>query len=89
MLLLSSTPPKFFDILYLSNIEASTVVNHRKTIFIWCCIPKEIISDGTQFMLSEYKQFSMNRDFKHKTSSPRYLKSNSLIEQTILTVKWH
>lgn len=38
-------------------------------------------------MCEEFKQFAKCYKFNHKTSSPRYAKSNGLVERTVQTVK--
>jgi len=79
---------KYFDISYLPNIEATTVVSHTKAIFARFGIPKEVVSDnGSQFTSSNYRVFAKEWDFKQTTSSPRYPQSNGFIERTIQTVK--
>ena len=78
---------KFFEISRLPNTEASTVINHTKAIFSRYGIPRELVSDnGPQFTFYEYKKFSQEWDYKHITSSPRYPKSNGLVERNIQTI---
>ena len=79
---------KFFEISRLPNTEASTVINHTKAIFSRYGIPRELVSDnGPQFTSYEYKTFSEEWNFRHTTSSPRYSKSNGLVERNALTIK--
>ena len=67
---------------------SSTVVIHAKHLFSKYGIPKVVISDnGTEFTADTFKTFLKQWDFKHKTSSPQYPKSNEQIERTIQTIK--
>ncbi|XP_008189883.1 uncharacterized protein LOC103311865 [Acyrthosiphon pisum] len=51
-------------------------------------IPLVLFSDnGPQFSNSNFKNFSKEWDFEHKTSSPRYPQSNGMAERNIQTVK--
>ncbi len=43
--------------------------------------------NGPQFAAREYKEFAREWGFYHDTSSPKYPKSNGLVERTIQTVK--
>ena len=79
---------KFFEVSLLSNTHSSTVVSHTKSIFARHGISKLVISDnGSQFISSEYKDFSRKWDFIHDTSSPRYPKRNGKAERHIQMVK--
>lgn len=44
------------------------------------------MDNGPQFSNSNLKKLSDEWNFKHKTSSPRYLQSNSMVGRTIQTV---
>ena len=67
---------------------SSTVIIHAKHLFSKYGIPKVVISDNaTEFTADTFKTFSKQWDFKHKTSSPQYPKSNEQIERTIQTIK--
>ena len=87
-LIIADYNTKFFEISELPNTLATTVVSHTKNVFARFGIPKSVISDnGPQFASQEYKLFSQQWDFIHKTSSPEYPQSNGFIERTIQTVK--
>ena len=80
----------YFDISLISDKKLSTVVLHTKRIFSKFGIPKIIISDnGPGFVGRALKNFSVNLDFKHVTSSPHYPQSNGLVERTIQELRKH
>ena len=86
-LIIADYNTKFFEISELPDTLATTVVSHTKNVFARFGIPKSIVSDDSQFVSQEYKLFSQQWDFNHRTSSPEYPKSNGFIERTIQTVK--
>ena len=86
-LIIADYNTKFFEISELPDTLATTVVSLTKNVFARFGIPKSIVSDDSQFVSQEYKLFSQQWDFNHRTSSPEYPKSNGFIERTIQTVK--
>ena len=79
---------KFFDVMYLPDTNAPTVVKHTKSCFAKFGIPKTVFSDnGPQFTSNEYKLFSKQWDFVHDTSSPEFAQSNGFVERMIQTLK--
>jgi len=79
---------KYVDIEILENMSSETKINKLKLIFSRYGIPIVLFSDnGPQFAYSNFKNFSMEWDFEHKTSSPRYPQSNFMAERNIQTVK--
>ena len=80
---------KFFFVRRMNGqCTSRAVINTTKQIFGEQRIPSKVISDnGPQFASSEYKNFAAEWGFQHVTSSPRYPRSNGLIERTIQTVK--
>ena len=79
---------KFFDVMYLPDTNAPTVVKHTKSCFAKFGIPKTVFSDnGPQFISNEYKLFSKQWDFVHDTSSPEFTQSNGFVERMIQTLK--
>ena len=78
---------KYFEVSVIPNTLASTVIQHTKSIFVRFGIPKIVISDnGPQYSSREYKKFAKEWGFHHDTSSPKYPKSNGLVERTVQTV---
>ena len=68
---------KFFDVMYLPDTNAPTVIKHEKSCFAKFGIPKTAFSDnGPQFTSNEYKLFSKQWDFVHDTSSPEFAHNN-------------
>ena len=87
-LLLVDYYSKFFEISLLSSTTGSGVIMQMKSQFARHGIPKQLMSDnGPQFNCAEFANFADSWDFQHRTSSPRYPKSNGLAERTIQTVK--
>ena len=79
---------KYFDVVKLPNATARCVVEYTKEMFSRYGIPKEVVSDnGPCFHSKKYKKFSKDWDFKHTKSSPKYPRSNGMVERTIQTVK--
>ena len=78
----------FLDVSTLPNAESHTVAEHTKAIFSRYGIPKEIVSDnGPEYTGKAYKQFCIDWDIRHTTSSPEYPQSNGLAERTVQTIK--
>lgn len=51
-------------------------------------IPKQVFSDnGSQFSCGEFMQFAKEYKFSHVISSPKYPRSNGLIESCVESVK--
>ena len=79
---------KYFEVSVIPNTLALTVIQHTKSIFARFGIPKIVISDnGPQYSSREYKKFAKEWGFHHDTSSPKYPKSNGIVEKTVETVK--
>ncbi|CAI6377494.1 unnamed protein product [Macrosiphum euphorbiae] len=79
---------KYVDIEILEDMSSETTINKLKLIFSRYGIPLVLFSDnGPQFSNSNFKNFSKEWDFEHKTSSPRYPQSNGMAERNIQTVK--
>ena len=65
----------------MPDMSSDTLVLALKTIFSESGVPNILITDnGRQYCSEEFKQFSLEWSFVHKTSSPYYLKGNSCIE---------
>ena len=62
-------------------MQSDTVILGLKTIFSENGSPEILITDNGQSFISEdFKQFSMERSFVHKTSSHHYSKGNARAE---------
>ena len=79
---------KFIVIKTLNNLQSSAVIKKCKEIFSQCGTPKELVTDnGLEFSSHYFKSFLRNWDFEHRTISPRFHRSNGLIECSIQTIK--
>ncbi|CAK1583539.1 unnamed protein product [Parnassius mnemosyne] len=87
-LLLVDYYSKFFEIEKLQCTTSPSIIETLKNIFCRQGIPNVVMSDcGPQFSSSLFRQFSLEWNFKHITSSPRYPQSNGQIERMVQTVK--
>ena len=78
----------FWEIDFLENTRAATVIRKLKAHFARYGLPSVLISDnGPQFTSDEFKQFSVEYDFEHRTSSPTYPQSNGMAESAVKTAK--
>jgi len=67
---------------------SSVVVEVTKSIFSEFGIPERVVSDnGPHYASASYKEFTTTWGISHITSSPRYPRSNGLVERQIRTVK--
>lgn len=79
---------KFVVVNKLTNKTAQSVVTTLKNIFAINGLPMEIFSDnGPPFDSREYITFARSYDIKLTTSSPRYPRSNGMVERSIQTIK--
>lgn len=79
---------KFLEVERLNNLTSDLVINTLKNIFSRQGVPDIVMSDnGPEFSSKYFKEFSCDWKFEHKTSSPRYPKSNGQVERAIQTVK--
>ncbi|XP_064116649.1 uncharacterized protein K02A2.6-like [Macrobrachium nipponense] len=78
----------FWEIDYLENTLASTVIGKLKSHFSRYGLPCVLISDnGPQFVNENFKQFATDYDFEHRTSSPTHAQSNGMVESAVKTSK--
>lgn len=78
----------YFDFKILKSITSKEVIKNLKTWFAVHGIPRLLESDnGPQFASKEFKDFTTSWQFEHRTSSPRYPKSNGLAERFVQTAK--
>ena len=72
----------------LKNMTSSECISYMKSVFAIHGIPETLITDNAkQFTSHEFKNFSEEWEFVHKTSSPYYPRSNGFAERTVQTVK--
>ena len=65
----------------MPDVSSDTLILALKTVFSESGIPTILITDnGRQYCSEEFKQFSLEWSFVHKTSSPYYPKGNSYAE---------
>ena len=80
---------KFFVVRKLGvDASSNNVIRALKQIFSEHGIPSKVYSDnGAQYTADAFVTFAREWAFDHITSSPRYPKSNGLIERHVNTVK--
>ena len=72
----------------LSDMTSDAVILALKTIFSEAGVPTILISDnGRQYCSEEFKEFSLQWSFVHKTASPYYPKGNAHAERAVSVVK--
>ena len=65
-------------------MTSDTVILALKTIFSEAGVPTILISDnGRQYCSEEFKEFSLQWSFVHKTASPYYPKGNAHGERAV------
>lgn len=78
----------FIECEEVANLEAKSIIKCCKKIFARHGIPKVVISDnGTHFKNESFRKFAQTWEFKFRTSSPRYPKSNGKAESAVKIVK--
>ena len=78
----------FWEIDYLENTKACVVIRKLKAHFARYGLPSIVMSDnGPQFISEESKNFAVNYDFEHVTSSPHYPRSNGKAESAVKMAK--
>lgn len=79
---------KFPEVLRISNLQASTVINAMKSVFARFGSPDQLISDnGPPFSSAKFAEFTKFWEIHHVTSSPGFPQSNGQVERTVQTVK--
>ena len=72
----------------MPDMSSETLVLALKTIFSKSGVPDISITDnGRQYCSEEFKEFSLEWSFVHKTSSPYYPKGNSYAERVVGVAK--
>lgn len=79
---------RFIEISKLTRTTSEDIIAHTKSIFARHGIPEVVYSDnGPQFRADVYKQFAVDYQFKHVTSSPYFPQSNGEAERAVGTIK--
>jgi len=79
---------RFIEVSRLTRETSQEVIHHIKPIFSQYEIPVEFISvNGPQFISEDFRKFSKDYDFIHKTSSPYYPQDNGKAERVVQTIK--
>ncbi|XP_064622352.1 uncharacterized protein K02A2.6-like [Lineus longissimus] len=74
----------FFELDYLHDITADTVIAKMKMHFARHGIPDILVSDrGTQFTSDQFRRFSTNWSFTHEFISPGNSKANGAVEAAV------
>lgn len=78
----------FWEVDYLPDTKACTVIRKLKSHFARQGIPDQVFSDnGPQFSSEEFQKFSQKWEFRHSTSSPGFPQSNGKAESAVKTAK--
>ena len=78
----------YWEVDRLDSAKATTVIKKLKAHFARYGSPCVVISDnGPQFSSENFKNFAINFDFQHRTSSPYNSKSNGKAESAVKTAK--
>ena len=78
----------FFELDYLPQTTAETVINKLKHHFARHGIPDTVVSDnGTQYSSQQFRLFTCSWDFRHVTSSPGHSQSNGAAEAAVKVAK--
>ena len=78
----------FIEVAELPDTTSSSVIQFLKEQYSRHCIPDCLVTDnGSQIVSQEFMQFATDWEFKHVTSSPRYLRSNGKAESAVKIVK--
>ena len=79
---------RYPEVIQLTSTTSAAVIRALKSVFARHRIPETVQSDnGPQYSSQEFAQFASSYEFKHVTSSPRFLQSNGQVERTVQTVK--
>lgn len=78
----------FFDFRMLNQATSKEVILCLKSLFAVHGIPAILETDnGPQYASKEFRDFANQWNFEHRTSSPKYPKSNGLAERFVQTAK--
>ncbi|KAM7281464.1 uncharacterized protein ISCGN_006128 [Ixodes scapularis] len=78
----------FWEVDQLNSLTSAHVIRRLKAHFARHGIPSVLITDNSsQFACEAFNEFSIDWNFEHVTSSPRYPRSNGMAESAMKTVK--
>ena len=78
----------FIEVKKLEENTSSSVVEFLKEQFSRYGIPDSLVTDnGPQFSSQEFRQFALDWEFVHVTSSPHHHKANGKVESAVKTAK--
>ena len=78
----------FFEVVEIHRRTAQAVITQFKVQFARHGIPEVLISNnGPEFDNQEFKNFSTDWQFEHRTSGPRYPQANGKVENAVKTYK--
>jgi len=78
----------FFELDHLRSTSSVYVIKKFKAHFARHGMPEQLVSDnGSQFVSREFMKFSKERDFEHRTSSPRHHQANGKSERAVKEAK--
>ena len=78
----------FFEVVEIHRRTAQAVITQFKVQFARHGIPEVLISNnGPEFDNQEFKNFSTDWQFEHRTSGPRYPQANGKVENAVKTCK--
>ena len=78
----------FFEVVEIHRKTAQSVTTQLRVQFTHHGITEVLITDnGSEFDNQEFKNFSSQWHFEHRTSSPRYPQSNGKVENAVKTCK--
>ena len=78
----------FFEVDRMKETNAKAIIQACKANFARHGIPEMVMSDkGPQFANAEFRQFTREWEFVHKTSSPYYSRSNGKAESAVKIAK--
>lgn len=81
---------RFFELDRLRSTTLTAVIRKLKGIFARLAVPEKMISDnGPQYSSHDLKDFAVQCDFVHVTSSPHYPQSNCITEKNSAVCKDH
>ena len=78
----------FFEAVEIHRKTAQSAITQLRVQFARRGIPEVLITDnGSEFDNNEFKNFSSQWHFEHRTSSPRYPQSNGKVANAVKTCK--
>lgn len=78
----------YIELTELPDMSTKTLINQMKPIFATHGTPAILMTDnGTNFVSKEFKDFTVQWDITHITSSPHHPKSNGKAEAAVKTAK--